>query len=148
MNSLFPKSGEVPSDDGPLLGEGVIALQSESADIHFRTVELLNFVGCMDELASNFKIYHIIENNDLCQYIDPVRMQPEELGIYIGSDAVRFQQVGSHSLNILNVNGEDVYSRTGSGAVEYNLAGKLKPGVYFIQVKFSGYSYEKKFLVL
>jgi hypothetical protein len=43
--------------DGRLLAEGSISLQSESHPIEFRKVELLNLVGCMDAKASNYRSY-------------------------------------------------------------------------------------------
>jgi hypothetical protein len=43
--------------DGKLLSEGSISLQSESHPIEFRKVELLNLVGCMDPKAKNYRPY-------------------------------------------------------------------------------------------
>jgi len=54
--------------DGKLLEEGYIALQSESHPIEFRKVELLNLKGCMDPKAANYKIYHVEPDNSLCKY--------------------------------------------------------------------------------
>ncbi len=54
--------------DGMLLGEGYIALQSESHPIEFRKVELLNLVGCTDPKASNYKTYFVKSDNSLCRY--------------------------------------------------------------------------------
>lgn len=55
-------------EDGKLLTEGYISLQSESHPIEFRKVELLNLAGCMDEKAKNFKSYYVKSNNSICQY--------------------------------------------------------------------------------
>ena len=41
--------------DGQLLGDGYLALQSESHPVEFRKVELLNLVGCRDPKASNYR---------------------------------------------------------------------------------------------
>jgi hypothetical protein len=54
--------------DGTLLTEGYIALQSESHPVEFRKVELLNLVGCMDPKASNCKSYFVKADNTLCRY--------------------------------------------------------------------------------
>ena len=47
-------SGHDPKvkEDGKLLSEGYISLQSESHPVEFRKVELLNLCGCMDAKAS------------------------------------------------------------------------------------------------
>jgi hypothetical protein len=55
-------------EDGKLLTEGYISLQSESHPIEFRKVELLNLAGCMDEKAKNYKSYYVKSDNTLCQY--------------------------------------------------------------------------------
>lgn len=54
--------------DGKLLGEGYIALQSESHPVEFRKVELLNLVGCTDPKATNYKSYYVKADNSKCVY--------------------------------------------------------------------------------
>ena len=55
-------------EDGKLLDSGYISLQSESAPIEFRKIELLNLEGCMDPKAANYKNYFVKSNPDSCQY--------------------------------------------------------------------------------
>lgn len=54
--------------EGTLLGEGYIALQSESHPIDFRRVELLPLKGCMDPKATNYKSYYVVADNSQCRY--------------------------------------------------------------------------------
>jgi hypothetical protein len=54
--------------DGKLLSEGYISLQSESHPVEFRKVELLNLVGCMDPKAENYKSYFVKADNARCRY--------------------------------------------------------------------------------
>ena len=54
--------------DGTLLSEGYISLQSESHPVEFRKVELLNLVGCTDQKASNYKTYYVKADNTKCKY--------------------------------------------------------------------------------
>lgn len=54
--------------DGTLLSEGYIALQSEGQPIDFRKVELLNLEGCMDPDASNYKRYYVKPDPAGCRY--------------------------------------------------------------------------------
>ncbi len=61
------ENGMLP-EDGTLLEEGYIALQSESHPIEFRKVELLNLAGCMDPEASNYKSYYLKSENSRCDY--------------------------------------------------------------------------------
>jgi hypothetical protein len=54
--------------DGTLLNEGYISLQSESHPVEFRKVELLNLSGCMDPKASNYKTYFTHRDDTACHY--------------------------------------------------------------------------------
>jgi hypothetical protein len=53
-------------EDGKPLTKGHIALQSESHPTDFRTVEVLNLVGCTDPEASNYRSYYV--KPDTCVY--------------------------------------------------------------------------------
>ncbi|GAB2767479.1 hypothetical protein GCM10027275_07320 [Rhabdobacter roseus] len=63
-------SGHNPAlkQDGKLLSEGSISLQSESHPTEFRKIEVLNLKGCMDPKAENFKSYYVKADNSLCTY--------------------------------------------------------------------------------
>jgi hypothetical protein len=54
--------------DGAALGEGFIALQSESHPIEFRKVELLNLKGCKNPKAKNYKSYYVVTDTAACRY--------------------------------------------------------------------------------
>jgi hypothetical protein len=62
-------SGHRPEvkQDGKLLTEGYIALQSESHPIEFRRVELLNLKGCMNPKAANYKRYYVQSDPAACK---------------------------------------------------------------------------------
>jgi hypothetical protein len=45
--------------DGKLLSEGFIALQSEGQEVDFRKVEILNLKGCMDPKSKKYKKYFV-----------------------------------------------------------------------------------------
>lgn len=53
--------------DGKLLTEGFIALQSEGQPVDFRKVELLNLEGCTDPKSGNYKSYYIKSNPSKCK---------------------------------------------------------------------------------
>ena len=55
-------------EDGKLLTEGYISLQSESHPLEFRKVELLNLAGCMGSKAKNYKTYYVKAETAECQY--------------------------------------------------------------------------------
>lgn len=54
--------------EGKLLSEGYVALQSEGQPIDFRRVELLNLKGCMDPSAVNYKKYVVKSDPASCEY--------------------------------------------------------------------------------
>ena len=53
--------------DGKILKEGFIALQSEGQPIDFRKVELLNLSGCMDPKSKKYKSYYINSDVSKCK---------------------------------------------------------------------------------
>ena len=64
VNGFDPKVKQ----DGQLLKEGSISLQSESHPIEFRKVELLPLEGCMDKKATNYKPYYVHADSSACKY--------------------------------------------------------------------------------
>ena len=54
--------------DGKLLSEGTISLQSESHPVEFRKVELLDLVGCTDAKALNYKSYFEKSDPGACRF--------------------------------------------------------------------------------
>lgn len=52
--------------DGRLLDTGYIALQSESAPIEFRRVELLNLEGCMNPRDRNYRKHFVRSDSSAC----------------------------------------------------------------------------------
>lgn len=54
--------------DGTMLTEGFIAIQSETAPTDFRKIELVNLEGCADPKATNYRSYIIKANTGMCRY--------------------------------------------------------------------------------
>jgi hypothetical protein len=54
-------------NEGLALKEGYIALQAESHPIHFRKVDLLNLVGCMNPKCKNYKTYYVKDADCACK---------------------------------------------------------------------------------
>lgn len=52
--------------DGKLLTEGYIGLQSESHPVDFRNIRLLNLSGCMNPKDKNFKSYFVHRDDSQC----------------------------------------------------------------------------------
>ncbi len=55
-------------EDGKMLTQGYISLQSESHPVEFRKVEVLSLIGCTDPKALNFKSYYIKSAPSECIY--------------------------------------------------------------------------------
>lgn len=54
--------------EGKILSEGFISLQSEGQPIDFRNVRLLELEGCTDPQASNYRSYFVAADNTRCRY--------------------------------------------------------------------------------
>lgn len=53
--------------DGKLLKEGFIAMQSEGQEVDFKNVKILNLQGCMDPKSKKFKSYYIKPDDSKCK---------------------------------------------------------------------------------
>ena len=53
--------------DGKLLTEGFIALQSEGQPVDFRNIEILNLKGCMNPKSKKYKSYYIKSDDSKCK---------------------------------------------------------------------------------
>lgn len=53
--------------DGTLLTEGYLGLQSESQPVEFRNIRLLNLSGCMDPRSRNYKAYYVHRDDSQCR---------------------------------------------------------------------------------
>ena len=54
--------------DATALKEGYIAMQAESHPIDFKSIEVLNLVGCTNPKALNYKSYFIKSDNSTCRF--------------------------------------------------------------------------------
>jgi len=54
--------------EGKPLKDGYISIQAETAPIDFKSIELLDLCGCMDETAKNYKSYYVKADNSTCLY--------------------------------------------------------------------------------
>ncbi|MEO6355407.1 MAG: DUF1080 domain-containing protein, partial [Ferruginibacter sp.] len=52
--------------DGKLLTEGFIALQSEGQPVDFRNIKILNLKGCMDPKSKKYKSYYV-KSDEACK---------------------------------------------------------------------------------
>ena len=54
--------------EGKPLKEGYISIQAETHPIDFKSIELLDLCGCMDETAKNYKSYYVKADTTACIY--------------------------------------------------------------------------------
>lgn len=62
-NNFDPKIKQ----DGKLLSEGFIALQSEGQPVDFKNIEILDLEGCMDPNSKFYRSYYIKSNPSKCK---------------------------------------------------------------------------------
>lgn len=53
--------------DGKMLKEGFIALQSEGQPVDFRNIKILNLEGCMDPKSKKYRAYFVKGNDKACR---------------------------------------------------------------------------------
>jgi hypothetical protein len=124
-----------PANNTALTG-GYITVQDEGTSTEFRTLEILNLVGCMTPTDANYKTYFVKNDSTLCGLpagvAGSVSMRAQTMFSVSGS-FVR----SSHPIlrvEIRNLQGALVSRFEGNGARSLEMTG-VKPGVYVLRVK-------------
>jgi len=58
--------GETSFIDGSKVDDGYISIQAETAPISFKSIQLLDLCGCMDEKSTNYKSYYTKSDPSKC----------------------------------------------------------------------------------
>ncbi|MDB5102620.1 MAG: hypothetical protein JWP91_309 [Fibrobacteres bacterium] len=123
------------------LTSGYIQLQSESAPIRFRKVELANLEGCKTPASPNYKSYYIKHDPAACNAVSigPDRKPPTgSLEFHSGEGALVADFAGDYGLEIRDLAGERVWSGKGRGRQAFALGSIGRPGLYFVILRQAG----------
>ncbi len=149
------------TDNEPIT-EGYIVIQAESHPFRFRTIEVVDLVGCKDETAANYKSYVVKHDESLCEAGVPGCMdstyqeynpeatyepdgacqntatQSQLMARTIEWDArnnkLYVPDLMNYKVAVQNVNGKIVEEYSMNGSAELELGKGLEAGVYFIQI--------------
>lgn len=121
------------------IDSGYILLQSESAPIRFRNIELANLKGCTDPQSPNYKSYYVKHDAAGCR---PASASRPESGRAIAFQAsagrLTLDAAGEHAVRLVDVQGKTLWSARGQGRQTYHLAGIRKGGLAILRARHSG----------
>lgn len=136
--SILAKADQKP------LKEGYIAIQAESAPIKFKTIEVLDLVGCQDPKASNYRDYFVKGDASLCKFTSPIGATGDA-----GSFAKRGYRVAAspglyrislpdrsgYRITLADMEGRVMVSQEAIGVREKSIStAGLRPGIYLLAI--------------
>ncbi len=133
--------------NGDSMTQGYIMLQTESAPIKFKTVEILNLEGCMDSTAKNYKNYYVKNQPDSCKFSTPISSKgalPSSLTFSQSPSGLTLTNSGKENYEVMvnNIKGKRVTSLSvKAGETTHVKLPRL--GMYILNAKSSEKSYQK-----
>jgi hypothetical protein len=135
----------VPIVNRKALGSGYILLQSESAPIRFRRIQVADLVGCKDPASSNYKSYYVKHDSAACKPTAalPGALPESRLVVESGS-RLRVDLAGDYALRLTDLEGRSLWSARGRGRRDFQLAGTGARGLVLLAVEHAGGTYARK----
>ena len=125
----------IREDDGTPLKSGYISLQCEGTSTQFKTLEILDLVGCMDKTNSAYRSYFVKNDQSTCATVSirgtvpagPFRLVRE-------GSALRVSGNGARIIGVRNVDGSWArgFSEQVSGQTFFQVR---DPGLYLVSIK-------------
>lgn len=135
----------VPIVNKKPLGTGYILLQSESAPIRFRNIELANLEGCKDPSSPRYKSYYVRNLASDC-VVTGLRETSGRESFRIAGMRLIVEQAGPHKVQLLDRLGRLLWSGSGDGKAEHDLQG-LPPGLAILAVSYPGGTWARTVLL-
>jgi hypothetical protein len=136
-----------PIVNGRAIKSGYILLQSESAPIRFRKVELAELKGCKDPASPNYKTYYVEHDAADCQATparNPRAARSRAFSFEPAAGRLLLDVAGEHAARITDLQGRVIWSGRGRDRKSYDLKGLRREGVAFLTVSHSGKSFTQK----
>lgn len=147
--SLIAKKDQKP------LTEGYIAIQAESAPTKFRTIEVLDLVGCKDPKASNFRDYFVKGDPSLCKFgtsneeSDSFAGRGYRVEYSPGRFRVALPERSGYRITLADMEGRIRVSQEAIGVKEKTIpTANLGPGLYFLSISLGSETHGTKVAVL
>lgn len=118
------------------LGTGYILLQSESAPIRFRNIELANLEGCKDPASPRYKSYYLKNDPADCT-ATALRTREDAGSIRLAGRHLAVGVEGSYTARIVDRLGRLLWSGSGGQGMEHSLE-SVPGGVAFLTVSHAG----------
>ena len=128
------------------IDSGYILLQSESAPIRFRSIELANLKGCRDQNSPRYKSYYV--RNDAADCLATPSLGRESglsraFAFEASAGRLTLEVPGEHVVRLADLQGRILWSARGQGRKTYDLGGQGKVGLALLTVGHSGRSFSQ-----
>ena len=131
------------------LTSGYIQLQSESAPIRFRKLELANLEGCKTAGNRNYKSYFVKHDPAACNIVS-VNEAGKPLagpGYDFGEGRLRVDWVGDYAVEIRALDGRSLWKAAGRGRQAFDIGFIGGPGLYYLTMKQAGRETHRKLVL-
>lgn len=132
------------------LASGYIQLQSESAPIRFRKLEVANLEGCMTVGNPNYKAYFVKHDAAACNAV-PVNGEvgpvPGGMEYHSAEGRLSVVWVGEYDLEIQAMDGRTVWVGKGGDRQAFDLGSIGTRGLYFLTLKQAGRVQSRKLIL-
>ncbi|HLP43079.1 MAG TPA: DUF1080 domain-containing protein [Fibrobacteria bacterium] len=121
-------------DNGQPLKDGYLSIQAEGTSTEFKSIEVLDLVGCMDSSKPAYRTYFVKHDPAACNNVsaaDPVLAASPAYRVSSLSRGVRVEGEGSLSVSLVSLDGSVAATGTGIGEVGLAVA---KPGIHWVRV--------------
>jgi hypothetical protein len=136
----------VPIVDRRPIDSGYILLQSESAPIRFRNIELANLKGCRDQDSPRYKSYYVRHDAADCQATTSPARDSGPSRVFAFEPAagrLTLEVPGEHAVRLADLEGRILWSARGRGRKTYDLGGMGWEGLALLTVGHSGRAFSQ-----
>jgi hypothetical protein len=120
-------------DNGQRLTEGFLSIQAEGTTTQFRSIEVLELTGCMDQESPSYRSYFVKNDASTCAPATRILTQPWTGSFSIQGSVVEIQSKEKFQVELHALDGRRLASKTGEGNLRWQLP-VTGQGIYFLHI--------------
>lgn len=128
----------IREDDGTPMKSGYLSVQCEGTSTQFKTLEILDLVGCMDKTNTSYRSYFVKSDPATCTGTTAIILPPVASSDLIREgNLLRVRGTGARIIGVRKSNGSlaQGFSNSGAGVRGFALR---EPGLYFVTLGNTG----------
>lgn len=136
--------------DNERLTQGYITIQAETHPYRFRSIDVMNLVGCMTSSSPAYKSYYVRHDPAACT-TTPVRgraaLTSHALAFDAGSRRLFVNLPGEFTLQLADLAGKVVWEQRGAERGGFDLRSLGRPGIYLLSLAHRGGLHTQKIIL-